>query len=166
MSVKETVRCTGHNRNGQRCKRRTARTTECFQHLQQDMGLRVKQSTIPHGGLGLFTTIPRHYSRRSHRGDFIAPYDGRQVITDDPNFGIDNNYVLTTSLNHHIDGSSTSGIGRWANDIGHGGHGRNNAKLKPVRGTNTATIRASKNIAAGSEIGASYGRGYWAVHDG
>jgi hypothetical protein len=48
-------RCIGHNNNGQRCKRRVCMATPyCFSHLPEYLHLKVKPSTIPNAGKGLF----------------------------------------------------------------------------------------------------------------
>ena len=158
-SIRDVVRCNGHTKTGARCKRRTAKTKFCFTHLKSELHLQVKKSNIPAAGLGLFTTVPRHYDRKRHRGEVIAPYDGEIVESHNPNYG--NDYAL--QIKRHpptfIDARKTTNTGRWANNA-HGG-GQNNSNLKPDNRHQSAQIRAARNIPAGGEVLTAYGRDYW-----
>jgi hypothetical protein len=98
------------------------------------------------------------------RGDKIAPYSGKHIVSRDPDFG--GPYVLETSHQHYIDAAeTTSGAGRFANDAKR--PSGNNAKLTighPHHGAATANLVASKGIRANSEILTAYGPQYWRVH--
>jgi hypothetical protein len=61
MSVRECTQCTATAQStGNRCKLRTCVSARyCWRHLITLEGLRIKPSTIPNAGLGLFTTKDR-----------------------------------------------------------------------------------------------------------
>ena len=51
----QSMRCTSQTQNGKRCKNRTRKSHKCWIHLGKEDNLRIKPSTIPNAGLGLFS---------------------------------------------------------------------------------------------------------------
>lgn len=120
--------------------------------------LKVKKSSLPGAGKGLFTTafIPK--------GTRIVEYKGK--ITTWKEVQHDNGangYIYYVKRNHVIDaGKYTRSLARYAND----GRGlrrtpgvANNAEY--VEDDGRVYIEAVKDIPAGSEILVSYGKEYW-----
>jgi SET domain-containing protein len=120
--------------------------------------LRVKASTIPGSGKGLFTKkfIPK--------GTRIVEYKGKlttwkEVAHDDGN----NGYIYYVNRNHVLDaGSTPKALARYANDA------RGLSRIKGL--TNNAVytednskvyIESIKDIPANAEIFVSYGKEYW-----
>ena len=159
-TVRSVVQCIAYTRTGARCRRRTRRTNLCYAHLEKEQHLRIKKSTIPGAGMGLFTTI----DRRAHRK--VAPYTGEYVTKPQDNYGGD--YVI--SLNappnappfKYVDArKTTDGAGRFANNARRGDHKTNNSHLYTNPNSQEAKVVASRNIPAGTEILAKYGNNYW-----
>ena len=125
-----------------------------------EKSIRVKKSTIPGSGKGLFAKefIPA--------GTFIVQYKGKittwkEVDDNDGN----NGYIYYVRRHHVIDASRRrSALARYANDA---------RGLKRVKGiTNNAVydevglkvyIKAKKDIYPGQEILVEYGKEYWGV---
>ena len=120
----------------------------------------VKKSSIPSSGNGLYTKkfIPK--------GACIVEYKGRISSWKEVrhNEG-ENGYIYYVNRNHVIDAASfKKSLGRYANDA------RGIIKVKGV--SNNAEyitqglkvyIKATRDIAAGSEILVGYGKEYWDV---
>jgi uncharacterized protein len=125
-----------------------------------EKSIRVKKSTIPGSGKGLFAKefIPS--------GTFIVEYKGKittwkEVDDNDGN----NGYIYYVRRHHVIDASRRrTALARYANDA---------RGLKRVKGiTNNAVydevglkvyIKAKKDIYPGQEILVEYGKEYWGV---
>ena len=159
-AIRKVVQCSGHTLSGARCRRRTSRTNLCYAHLEKEQHLRIKKSTIPGAGMGLFTTVPR----RAHR--MVAPYTGEYVTKPQDNFGGD--YVI--SLNappdappfKYVDArKTTDGAGRFANNARSRDRRTNNSHLSANRNSREGKVVASRNIPANTEILARYGHNYW-----
>jgi len=122
--------------------------------------LRVKKSQLPQAGKGLFTKtdIPKGTRMVEYKGR-IQPW--REVKDQD---GI-NGYLMYINRNVVINGlAAVKTLARYANDAG----GlvrlegiRNNAEF--VSEGKRCFIEAKRNIKAGEEIFASYGREYWSL---
>ena len=125
-----------------------------------DNHLKVKRSSIPGTGKGLFTTV------EIPKGTIITEYKGKittwkEVDDNDGN----NGYIYFVKRNHVIDASNNKkALARYANDA------RGLRKTKGL--TNNAEyvevgtkvyIKSNKDIAAGSEIFVEYGKEYWDV---
>jgi len=119
--------------------------------------LKIKVSTIPQAGKGLFTTVD------IPKGTIITEYTGRRVAWSEVENDVDNGYIYYIDDDNVIDALlDPKSPGRYANDA---------AGLTRVRGIknnaeyyeedNRVFIRAKTNIAAGSEIFVSYGPDYW-----
>jgi len=147
-------RCHAKCRNGSQCKHKTLRGIYCYQHLSKLENLRIKKSSIPKAGLGLFPTKP------VNRGNNITEYTGERIVSHDPNFGDD--YCLQIKKNPptyiSARATNTPGLGRWVN-ANRGG--TNNSKLIYNNNTRKAHVKATRNIPAGREVYAAYGKSYW-----
>jgi SET domain-containing protein len=121
--------------------------------------LRIKKSTLPHAGKGLFTRlfIPKGSRIVEYTGTIttwkeVAHHEGK------------NGYIFYVKRNHVIDAAPhPKALARYANDA---------MGLSRVRGVsnnaayfeegNKVYIVAKKNIPAGAEILVGYGKEYWA----
>ena len=119
--------------------------------------LRVKTSTIPQSGKGLFVNVD------VPKGTIITEYIGRRATWADVEDDADNPYIYYIDDENVIDASKDlKSFGRYANDA---------AGLTKVAGIknnaeyheegNRVFIKAKKDIAAGSEVFVAYGRDYW-----
>jgi len=156
--ISTTVQCGGHTRTGARCKRRTARTSFCYFHLNKEHHLQIKKSQISGGGLGLWTTIARPAKR------MVAPYTGEVVHREKNDYGGD--YVIqlnNKSPFRYVDARRTNTApGRFANMARTKDHKRNNAKLSlDYKNPNQAKVVSLQKIPANREILTSYGNQFW-----
>mgnify|MGYP000432075209 CR=1 FL=1 len=129
------------------------------------MHLEVKQSTIPNGGKGLFTTIDRA------KNEVLLEYTG-DILTQrelDVEYPGDTRAVYVLQLRSgdnplYIDSKDPqrSSVARYANDCSNSGNVKCNAEF--VNNYDAwITLVATRNIAAGEEIFASYGPQYWSA---
>ena len=155
-SIVVPQQCSARTR-GHRCKHRTLRGTLCYQHLIKLKQLRIKKSTLPGAGFGLFGTKP------FHRGEKVAPYSGDVVVSNDPEFGDDYTLQIKRSPPTFITARRTNtGEGRYANARNRGlGQGYNNAQLIFDARAQEANVKATKTIPTGTEITVAYGAQYW-----
>lgn len=122
--------------------------------------LRIKKSTLPNAGKGLFTRVD------ITKGTRIVEYKGRlqpwrEVKEQD---GI-NGYLMYINRNVVINAlPSIKTFGRYANDA------RGLTRLNGVRNNaeyvsegNRCFIEATRNIKAGEEILVGYGKEYWTL---
>jgi hypothetical protein len=155
MSITVIQQCEGLDRDGSQCERYTEHGIYCSQHLKSIDNLKIRRSTIPEAGLGLFTTIDRE------RGTNICTYAGRIIIDLENTSTVEGPYVLQVGKNNpqvYIDAARTNSCyGRYANS---GGSRRNNCQLIYDRINRKAWLRATKKIKAGSELFTAYGRSY------
>ncbi len=156
QSKYNVVICNGTTLQNRSCRRRTARGQKCWMHTKKELNLRVKDSTVPHGGLGLFTA-----EKTYKKGEVITPYTGdlltkKQVDTRYPG-NTTGEYVLCQNENKCVDGRKTTekGLGRWANSTYKTKY-KSNAKY-----TSKFNVTATKTIKPGKEILVNYGRDYW-----
>jgi len=125
-----------------------------------DQFLKVKTSTLPKCGKGLFTKV------LIPKGSLITECKGKittwkEVDHDDGN----NLYIFSVSKNHVIDANgNTSDFAHFANDAS------GLTKLQGVRNNaqyvvkkKIVFIEATKNIEPNSEIFVGYGKEYWDV---
>jgi uncharacterized protein len=121
--------------------------------------LRVKRSTLPGAGKGLFTTVP------FKKGERIAEYKGKKMtwaraekLSDERN-----GYVFYFNKKHVIDAWNTKrGVAHFANDAK--GITRvkgltNNSEYVTSKGR--CFIEATRDIQSGEEIFVGYGAEYW-----
>jgi hypothetical protein len=160
-----TQRCSANNNAGGQCGQRTAVAHLCWNHLQRDVGLRVRKSTVAGAGRGLFAArdLPA-----AHR----VPYTGDEIaLQQDENGGP---YVLQTRQGNGIDAARRNcGLGRWVNDPRHAtdeqGHPREaNCEwtVHTPRGQRqrVAAVRTLRPIVRGEELLVRYGNDYWRFH--
>jgi len=146
--------CEAITAKGRRCKQRTKRGVMCHIHLSQKEHLRVKESTIPNGGLGLFTE--KHLTR----GNDVAEYTGEKVVNPDSQWL--SNYAVQIKKNPptYIDAKKTNtAVGRFANNAPRGE--QNNSQFVYDARGRKLHIRATKPIPKNSEITVAYGRDFW-----
>ncbi len=158
-----SVVCSTINSKGKRCKNKSLKNEKCWVHLKMKDGLRIKQSNIANGGLGLFAT------KDFKKNDIVAPYSGpiiSEAKADQEKSS--NKYLLQITKNKVIDASSPvkSGAGRYANQCKAENKRKeeckcNNAKLVKSRDYSKAQLKANKTIKNGQEIFTNYGRDYW-----
>jgi Reverse transcriptase (RNA-dependent DNA polymerase)/RNase H-like domain found in reverse transcriptase/Integrase zinc binding domain/Chromo (CHRromatin Organisation MOdifier) domain/Aspartyl protease len=153
--VMPSQRCTATTRAGAHCKQRTLRGQYCHNHARTEEGLRVKASTIPHAGMGLFA------ERDFRRGDKAGAYSGDRVRLDVAG-GTGGPYVLQVKRGVGIDAARTNaGYGRWANDPRGSGKPANAAFRVSTADGGRACLRTTRAVARGAELLVPYGAGYW-----
>lgn len=119
--------------------------------------LKVKKSTIPNSGNGLFVTVD------VSKGSIITEYMGRRTTWAAVEDDTDNAYIYHIDDNNVIDAKNDlASFGRYANDAA--GFQRipgirNNAEY--YEEDKRVFLRAKKNISAGCEVLVAYGREYW-----
>lgn len=125
--------------------------------LLSNKTLKVKTSTMPNAGKGLFAKSD------FVRGAIVAEYEGRVCKWKDVEDDVDNGYIYHINDSTVIDAAeSMHTFGRYANDAA--GFQKiegvkNNAKY--VEEGKRVFIMATKKIYAGNEVFVSYGRLYW-----
>lgn len=136
-------------------------TPLCWMHLLSQKKLRVKTSTIPHAGKGLFVMArrqgPNDIVFRS--GDVVVDYSG-ESITERVLQNRYGEYTAPYGLregNQIEDGACLRGAGTIAN---HGTGRRANVRYSFSRAAGKFRLVATKNIRNGQEILANYGNGY------
>lgn len=159
-------RCEQTRPNGARCKNRVCFGSPlCHQHNSMKYGVRIKKSTVPGAGKGLFAT------RAFRRDEWICPYPG-EIITSacvDQRYPGDMTaaYVEVLPGGRAVDCACKRGAGSLANahfksdGTVHSVH-RHNAvsSHRPVGdGTSGVWLKSRRNIRAGDEIFHWYGDG-------
>ena len=153
--VMPTQRCTARTKKGAACRQRTAKGQFCWSHLSSERGLRIKTSTVPCAGLGLFASkdLPK-----DHKVDYTGD---RVPLNSDNDGGV---YFLETKKTEAIDAArSNAGEGRWVNDP-RGTAQAANAEFTlytPPGGQRRAGLRTTRPILKGEEILVKYGAAYW-----
>lgn len=149
-------RCVGHTKTGNRCKRNVCIGLDyCFSHLQIDKHLKIKASTIPNAGKGLFALnkqLPEN-AIVFRKGNLIIDYNGDNINSNQLHnrYGDDTApYAVQVNNNQFIDASCRRCIGSLANT-----NRNTNARLSLYRGK--VNIKATKNIKNGDEIFVDYG---------
>lgn len=162
--VTPTQRCSADTKSGAQCAQRTAVAHLCWNHLLRDMGVRVKASSVPGAGRGLFVER-RNGLPTGHR----IPYTGDEVVLADERAG--GPYVLQTRRGAGIDAARRNcGLGRWVNDprgaVSDGGRPqRANCEFvlhtPPGSGQRVAAVRTLRPVLNGEELLVKYGSDYW-----
>jgi hypothetical protein len=162
-------RCIGHRRDGQRCARRSViGCPYCFQHLRSDRHLRIKPSSIPNAGKGLYAedTTQAQNAIIFRRGDDIIEYIGENITRQQLNqryqihtapYAIQVRGDDNSNGPLYIDSALVRGVGSLSN---HRAGNHQNAKFVVNFRNNTAKLRAIKNILNNSEIFVNYGHQY------
>jgi len=159
----QSKRCEGNTKAGTQCRRNTVMGTNwCYQHLETDKHLKIKDSTIPGAGKGLFC-----FDRK--KGDNEIIFKPNQVIINYVGENIDDGdlderygnktapYVIHLVRDQNVDSACLRGVGAFVN---HKPHSQANARLASNKNKTEARITATKNIRNGAEIFASYGNQY------
>ncbi len=152
--------CKGVNRNGRRCKNKTAKTEYCYTHLRKEKGLRIGKSKIRGAKEGLFAT------KNFRRNENVAEYTG-QILTRAEKEASNSHYIFEPKRGVYIDARLTNEQpGRWANDCrAHNKRARecngNNTKFSYDTRNRKTHLKATKNIKKGDEIFVSYGPAFW-----
>jgi hypothetical protein len=158
IRVMPTQRCTASTKTGGHCRALTRRGQYCWNHLRTIDGLRIKASSIPGAGLGLFAEkdFPALSHLTRYTGDYRRTQDGR----------IGGYYFLQLTNAKSIDAARTNtDSGRWANDS-RASPFEPNSELVTHPATGSGRLRATRNIKKGEEIFVAYGPRYWASVEG
>jgi transposase InsO family protein len=131
----------------------------CWNHLRVEKGLRIRKSTVPRAGKGLFAAraLPRN---------FRVPYTGDLVqLRSDEDGGA---YYLEVRRGEAIDAARrNAGEGRWVNDP-RGTDKRANCEFalctRPGGGQRVACVRTLRPLQEGEELLVKYGAAYWRFH--
>ena len=160
-----TQRCSANTNAGAQCAQRTAVAHLCWNHLQRDMGVRVKPSSVPGAGRGLFAARPAGLPA-GHK----VPYTGDAMELDGDG-ARGGPFVLQTRNDSGIDAARrNSGLGRWINDPKGATDGQGRARqancefvLFTPRGERerVAAVRTLRPVPNGEELLVRYGRDYW-----
>jgi hypothetical protein len=107
-AVRICGRCQADTKTGLQCSRRTCKTHPyCWQHTQILLGLRVKTSSVPDAGDGLYAV------RDFKENEEVAEYSG---ATYGPGEGPEDSQYLLRCAFADIDARRTdAGLGRYAN---------------------------------------------------
>ena len=158
-------RCIGIARNGSRCRRKVCIGLPfCFQHLESTLHLKIKPSTIPNSGKGLYAINKRMRPNAVifYADAEICRYYGEIVNSNTLNRRYTREYTapygvtINSSSDRYEDGALDRGVGSIANHKPHNDGA--NAQLR-VR-DNVIILQASKPIRNGEEIFVDYGREY------
>ena len=154
--VMPTQRCTAETKKGGHCKAKTAIGQYCWIHLQQIEGLRVRTSTVPGIGKGLFAM------KFIAKGSKIAEYSGDLFeITDEYDETKGSKYVLEINSELLVCAARTNaGVGRWANDARQTAES-DNAYFSCDQSAKRASIKASRDIQSDEEIFVPYSDEFW-----
>ena len=157
--VRNSQQCKSNTLKGLQCKKRTAKTKKCWIHLGKENNLRIKKSSIPNAGLGLYS-----YKGKFEKNDKIGKYTGKQITKRQ----LDKKYPGKNTIASYaicrgnkptslcVDAyKTTHGAPRFANDGKHSGQATN-SKI-----TKNFNLISTKKIPANTEILTSYGKDYW-----
>ena len=164
-------RCIHENpRTHVRCKRTVyIGLPYCWQHMQSDEQLKIKKSTIPHSGKGLFAYNGTKDNKIIFKPkQIIANYDGERIdeATINKRYGdYTAPYGIYISKNIYEDGALQRGIGTTPN---HSNSKQTNAKLYAgkIDGKKAIKVKATKNIRNNNEIFVGYGKEYRLQEEG
>ena len=153
-----TQRCTAMTRKGQgrQCRQLTRVGCLCWNHLARNAGLRVKRSTVPGAGRGLFAE--RDFEAAADLGVYSGlEVSGPEALRGDRGGA----YALEVKRGLLIDAAPTNAaVARFANDPRGTGR-RANAAFKRNTRTGEVHLRATRKIRRGEEVLVSYGAAYW-----
>jgi len=158
--------CVGTVKNGNRCKRKVAIGLDlCFNHLESVKHLKIKKSTIPNAGKGLFAVDKSAEPNAIifKKDQLIADYSGETINTEEleKRYGEHTApYAMQVQKDFYTDGATQRGYGTIANHTNNANAKnckfRFNCRVNPHR----VQLVAVKNIRNGNEILTSYGRSY------
>lgn len=153
--------CSANKKDGSRCSKRCVIGYEyCYSHLLYNKHLRIKASTIPNAGKGLYAISPYPNDDVIFRkGSTITEYKGELINAQQLEQRYDGHnapYGVQVDRNNFIDGAKFRTVGSLANNKPN----HNNAKLVINQRNKTARLEATKNIRNGDEIFLAYGQTY------
>ena len=162
----ESQRCISNNKNGLRCNRKVCIGTKyCWTHLLYLKHLKIKNSTLPDAGKGLFAMNPALEANALifRRGDLIIDYQG-EFINDaelEDRYGeYTGTYAARLKRNVVEDCACERGVGSIANQAnranGNNAILRANYQVHPQR----IQLKASRDIRNNLEIFVDYGDEY------
>lgn len=161
--------CSSHVKSGARCKRRCVIGLPCcWSHLSSDHKLKIKKSLIPNTNMsGLFAWEPKAQGQPVFRkGDTIITYTGETLTKDQLDGRYDeftSPYGVQISANRYIDAACHRGVAALINS---GKSPSTNCAFSLYAREQIMNIKATKNIAHGSELLISYGNTYKLHEDG
>ena len=154
----QSFQCNDHTKAGHRCTRTTVLGSPfCYTHLLYNKNLRIKPSTLPNAGKGLYAMNGKQGNEILFRiGDTICQYTG-EVLTGaqvEERYG-DYTAPYTTHVrdDRYLDAATIRGVASLANSWAN----HQNAQLW-THGNNVS-MKATKNIRNNQEIFCSYGQG-------
>jgi hypothetical protein len=159
-SFLKSIQCIDHTKAHTQCKRQTViGLPYCYTHFLYKHHLRIKKSTIPNAGMGIFAVDPTDSSQKIifKPNDTIALYKGEIIDKDiliERYAGKTPPYVVGINKNRYEDGARYRGVGSIANTKA----GHNNATISVHN--KYAKIKATKNIYNGDEVFLSYGKSH------
>lgn len=154
FSENKSVRCVSDTKKKVRCKLRTRRGDLCWHHLGSRSGLRIKTSTLPNGGLGLFA------EKDIKKNEKIATFEGahkKECLEGKQCVQVKRDLYIDISPNKY---NRKAGIAQFANTCRKGDACTNNASISVNTRNHTASIKSNRNIKSGSEIFAAYGSSF------
>jgi hypothetical protein len=162
----ESRQCIATSHTGRRCtKRCIIGIPYCWIHLQYQHNLKIKKSTIPNGGLGLFA-FNKQYAKDDNKVIFkpnqkIVQYIGEIVNSDtlQERYGdYTAPYAIQVKKNTYIDGALVRGVANLANHRPRAS--TQNARLGNPNQKGELYVVATKPIYHNQEIFVNYGREY------
>jgi len=157
-------RCQFVRANGVRCKNKVVMGLPlCHTHLLSQRHLKIKVSTIPYAGKGLFALDKSEPMNAVifRKGEKIIDYIGEHIDLQELNHRYDEYtapYAVGINRNTFIDPACERGVGAFANTKLR--KNDNNATFSTNPRNRTASIKATKNIRNGEEIFVYYGNEY------
>lgn len=157
-----SFQCRAHNKQHLRCKRHVIiGLPYCFQHLQSISHLKIKDSTIPDAGKGLFCYYPGHDGVVFPKGKWIIPYNGDELTRSQliQRYGETSTkpYVLQVSADRFLDAATYRSV---ASLINHDHEEHANCKFELNPQVKKIWVRATKNIKDGDELTIDYSASY------
>ena len=159
----KTKRCSHIDKNHKQCKREvTIGAPLCWQHLATDSNLKIKKSTIPNGGKGLFAyNGTQNHDTVFKTNKIIYDYIGEKLKKQqlDARYG---KYTAPYAVAHSngllIDSALDRGVGSLINSVART-HREPNVDL--IDGANNnIRVKALKNIKNNTELLTRYGKDY------
>jgi hypothetical protein len=162
----QSEQCVAHSKSGAQCKRNVAiGTPYCYQHLETEKHLKIKQSTVPNAGKGLFASDATKPARAVvfKKGSLIVAYGGEYLNEKQltKRYGeYTAPYAAQLKKNVVQDCACIRDVGALANHSGN--KAAVNAKLYGAYTSKPQQIRlaATRDIKNGDEILLDYGNEY------
>jgi hypothetical protein len=155
-------RCQANTKQGNRCKRKCIIGYEyCYPHLKSNLKLKIKDSSIPNAGKGVFVDTGKPNNNVVFKkNDKICEYNGQPVSMDKIRQDYLNKtapYAYRINSQNAIDGAGKRGVGTLINS---NRGGQNNVCFTNDTRNKKVNIRATKNIKNKEELFIPYSSGY------